>query len=183
MICGYCKSPDVTVDHVRSCSGQRAVQPASEKQIAFLAKLLAEREYPNPNLDITSLGKAQASLIIEDLLASPHKPKADAKVTVEDGIYRRDGIAYRVYHTVHGANQQVVSRINTDVDREARKTDKFTYLGKAPLAFLRPEDKMIFEEACEFGSTYGWCCSCGAILHNDKSVELGIGPICRAKFS
>ena len=31
----------------------------------------------------------------------------------------------------------------------------------------------------EYGHTFGVCCLCGRELTNDKSVEMGIGPVCR----
>jgi Family of unknown function (DUF6011) len=33
----------------------------------------------------------------------------------------------------------------------------------------------------EFGKRFGTCCMCGRDLTNAESVELGIGPICRAR--
>ncbi len=33
----------------------------------------------------------------------------------------------------------------------------------------------------EFGKKFGTCCLCGRELTNPESVELGIGPVCRAK--
>ena len=38
------------------------------------------------------------------------------------------------------------------------------------------------EECRLYGQTTGTCSCCGAELTNSKSIELGIGPICRAKW-
>ena len=95
----------------------------------------------------------------------------------------QDDVLYRVYRTVHGANQQVASIINLDAPKGSTKKAKFTYVGKAVLRTLTAEDMLPFEEACTIASAYEWCIACGTILHNDKSVELGIGPICRGKFA
>lgn len=36
--------------------------------------------------------------------------------------------------------------------------------------------------AIRYGKLSGVCCSCGRDLTNDKSIDLGIGPVCREKF-
>jgi len=197
MKCGHCKSTDVTVDHVRNCAkftGAPTHAPAApangatEKQIKFLTTLLADRDHgfdeatQTMQLSITTQSRKDTSKLIDHLLTCPRKQAKAA--TLEDGIYRNDaGELLRVYHTVHGANRQVASRINLDAPKESKKTDKFTYIGTKGLIGLTPAHMLPFEEACEIGRAYEWCCACGTILHNDKSVELGIGPVCRGKFA
>jgi hypothetical protein len=196
MKCGHCKSLDVTVDHVRACADftgapdpkpqpVAVVNGPTDKQIAFITKLLAEKEHDVLDVDgfiatQRTLNRKSASVVIELLMDKPKKAKTNVHTTLVDGIYTKDGAVYRVYHTVHGANQQVVSLLNPE---GATKKDKFTYLGKAPLAFLTAADQMTFEEAKGLCSAYEFCIACGTILHNDKSVELGIGPVCRGKFA
>jgi len=198
--CGHCKSQHPTVAAVRQCSqqpkefaairtAQPTANPATEKQVKFLQSLLADRDHgfdestQRLQLEVTTQSRKDTSKLIDHLLTCPRKPAAGKAATLEDGIYEYENEVYRVYHTVHGANQQVVSLVNTHAPKESKKTDKFTYLGKAPLAFLRPEHKMPFDAACKIASAYEWCIACGTILHNDKSVELGIGPVCRGKFA
>jgi hypothetical protein len=196
MKCGHCKSLNVTIDHVRACAGftgapdpkpqpVAVVNGPTDKQIAFINKLLDEKEHDFTDRDdlLNGINRKAASFLIEQLMGKPKKSKQGTPATLEDGIYEYENEVYRVYHTVHGANQQVVSLVNTHAPKESKKTDKFTYLGKAPLAFLRPEHKMPFDAACKIASAYEWCIACGTILHNDKSVELGIGPVCRGKFA
>lgn len=48
---------------------------------------------------------------------------------------------------------------------------------------LRPEHRMAFEKARELTIRYARCIACGRHLKNAKSVELGIGPVCRKYFS
>lgn len=43
-------------------------------------------------------------------------------------------------------------------------------------------ERLSVAEAIEFGKTYGHCCVCGRLLTNYKSIELGIGPICRGEL-
>lgn len=56
---------------------------------------------------------------------------------------------------------------------------KFEY---APGVLKFIDRKMQLEEAITFGKQFGFCCVCGLLLTNKKSVELGIGPICRGYF-
>lgn len=110
-----------------------------------------------------------------------------------DGMYRGpqpNNHIYKVYHTVHGANQQVAKRlvikdgplhISSQLD-EYKVTDhvtvSFKYEGKAPLRFLKPHMRLSIQEAMEFGKLYGMCVVCGRTLTNELSIELGIGPVC-----
>jgi hypothetical protein len=168
----------------------RTSQAASEKQVAFLKDLLEGRDHGfdegtmRLQLEITTQSRKDTSRLIERLLEMPRKPKTSTNPAGEllDGIYRKDGVLYRVYHTVHGANQQVASVINLDVDKDASAKDKFTYVGKAIVRTFTADDMLPFDEAVKIASAYEWCIACGTILHNDKSVELGIGPVCRGKF-
>lgn len=52
----------------------------------------------------------------------------------------------------------------------------------APGVVKRITRKLTLEEAQEFGKACGYCGACGALLTNEESIELGIGPICRTKF-
>jgi Family of unknown function (DUF6011) len=56
---------------------------------------------------------------------------------------------------------------------------KFEY---APGILKFIERKLTLEEAIVFGKEFGYCCVCGRLLTNKKSIELAIGPICRGYF-
>jgi hypothetical protein len=119
---------------------------------------------------------------------------------LEDGMYRRpkDGVMFKVYHTVHGANVQVAKElIIVDPGEKAtptsyregltltpeqiwvrRPTVQFEYRGRKPLYSLKPDMRLTIEEARQFGALYGTCCICGRMLTNELSIALGIGPVC-----
>jgi len=99
---------------------------------------------------------------------------APAPVELEDGIYKLGDEVRKVYHTVHGRNEQV-AKVWTGTE--------FEYVGKRGLRGLAPEHKMTFAEAVEFGRIYGICCNCGRTLTDEHSIEAGIGPICAQKFA
>lgn len=46
---------------------------------------------------------------------------------------------------------------------------------------LRPEDKLTGEQAAEFGQLYGICMYCWSELTDERSIEVGYGPICANK--
>jgi hypothetical protein len=154
---------------------------ATEKQESFLRSLIAQK-LPDADADgllATLTSPAMASALIDSLKAAPRPEQATSKSTeLEDGIYRNTaGEIFKVYHTVHGANQQVAKKLVISGDE-----GRFEYVGKSGLRGLTSEHKMTLEQAKEFGQVYGMCCSCGATLTNETSIEAGIGPICAAKF-
>jgi hypothetical protein len=110
---------------------------------------------------------------------------------LEDGMYKGpkpNEHIYKVYHTVHGANQQVAKRLIVkdlayiaDPDNPSANTGvtaQFKYEGKAPLKFLKPSMRLTIQDAMAFGKLYGTCCVCGRTLTNELSIHLGIGPVC-----
>jgi hypothetical protein len=116
---------------------------------------------------------------------------------LEDGMYKGpkpNEHIYKVYHTVHGANQQVAKRLivkeepylladqldddYVGISRIKMATATFKYEGKAPLKFLKPSMRLTIQDAMAFGKLYGTCCVCGRTLTNELSIHLGIGPIC-----
>lgn len=46
---------------------------------------------------------------------------------------------------------------------------------------LKPEDKLSGEQAAEFGQLYGICMFCWSELTDERSIEVGYGPICASK--
>lgn len=124
-------------------------------------------------------------------------------IPLEDGIYRFDHEDvdtryYMVYHTVHGANQQVAKMLVLSEEEQLKlnkvllegklldgDTDQhlgaWEYVGKAPIQFLTGQHRLSDEEAAKFGQVYGWCGRCGRTLTNEESKKIGIGPVCRAR--
>jgi hypothetical protein len=163
--------------------------PATDKQLAFIRKLLVERAVTVVTEDhLLKLSKLGASRTIDKLMAMPKVdttagpvtttgPTAPAKVTLDDGLYMLDGEVYKVKRS-NGAGRQYASVLVPGADG---KGGSFHY-AKGVVYRLTPESKMTIEQAKAHGALYGQCACCGRLLSNDESIELGIGPICREKY-
>lgn len=151
---------------------------------------------------------AEASAALDVLFDSPFLPrgqerpakptaKADSEVVVEDGMYARtetvDGVEQRVFYKVqiahHGSGNLYAKRLV--VLQEAVRDESGAIVEPGEVEFryeagairkLTPADKLGIEEAQAFGKLYGVCCACGRILTKEKSIEEGIGPICKNKL-
>lgn len=120
---------------------------------------------------------------IEVVLASKQREArwADERIVKEqapskqaaDGFYNVDGAIYKVVKAVHGSGHPYAKRLNTE-------RGGWEY-APGMVKTLRPEQMLTLEEATRFGRLYGICVICGAPLTDEKSIEAGIGPICRGK--
>lgn len=172
-----------------------SLRPATEKQIAFIKRLVAERVVV-PGTDLAGhLDLARhlavekvftthgASKLIDALLAAPKKSDVDTQkadeTEPEDGIYILDDAStpdiFKVYKMVHGSGRQGLKRLI--VDRQDRK-GHFEYEGLALYKLPKQARKMTLEEAKAFGAIYGFCVRCGRTLTDETSIANGIGPIC-----
>ena len=182
-------------------------RPATDKQLDWLKSLISQRSWasvperwiPRMNEIAEAFAAASETETVNDVLAAKslkiidrtgfnvllsylkNAPAANRPVPVEDGMYRVNGVIYKVYHTVHGANQQVAKRLEVDANDDGVATVWFQYIGKAPLYEIKPEHRMSYDEMREFGALYGTCCICGITLTNELSIYLGIGPICGSR--
>ena len=174
--------------------------PATETQMRLVHRLIAEREHGLLSEEqqeylvgvrdrTTVLTMNGASKVIDALFDLPKKdaPKVH-KGPLEDGMYRRDGVVYKVQIAVHGSGRPYAKKL-CYFDSEGYESKvagdgggwKFTY-APGEVSNLKPEHKMSLEEAQEFGRLYGVCCRCGAPLTDEDSIAAGIGPICATKF-
>ena len=55
----------------------------------------------------------------------------------------------------------------------------WNYVNTEPLTELSELTMLDFQTAKEFGDLYGFCLRCDRALTDEKSVEYGIGPVCR----
>lgn len=153
--------------------------PATEAQINFLIKLLAEKiEDPAKSLDAIKwvnehkLSKATASAKITEYMAMPTVRKAFSSTPeLDEGMYKVGDDIFKVYHTQAG---HIATKQLTE--------DGFEYTGRKPLAMIKPEHRMTLDQAKEYGKVTGTCCNCGRLLTNEDSIEAGIGPVCASKF-
>jgi hypothetical protein len=171
------------IDWLTSLPAKPGKTGASEKQESFIRSLLA-RKLPDVDADVYLAeipDRKSASFRIDGLKSLPDaQGRVVADAPLEDGIYRdAEGEIFKVYRTVHGANQTVAKRLVTIGTGNA----KFEYEGKRPLRHLTPEMKMTLAQAKEFGAVYGVCCNCCATLTDERSIEAGIGPVCAGRFA
>lgn len=170
---------------------------ATDKQLSFIRNLLAERQGNAAAESIREgLNEARvtgllctrtASAAIESLLRIPKATGTAAApaVKLEDGVYKRPtGEIVRVYHTIHGSNQQVGKLLvvtptgDVDEDGEPVFTASFEYGGKSALRGLTADMRMTEAEAKEFGRMYHLCCRCSTPLTRDESNHVGYGQTC-----
>jgi Family of unknown function (DUF6011) len=179
----------ILVDRPYRTDVKVTVRMASDKQQAFITRLMDEKETHNLAnvVDVKTLTSKQASEIIETLIAAPRKAPVMvehrsgvmvAKAEVADGIYSKDGIVYKVQYNREKTGLYAKVLV-VDGPGEAH----FNYFGSVRKTGLTAQDKMTLEQAKEFGALYGTCCNCGRTLTDEKSIEAGIGPICAGKFA
>ena len=163
------------IDRLLACpKRQDYIRMANEQQLGFIRSLVARKGTDQVKLDrLNELTWDQASLTIETLKGLPDAPREQA-LGLEPAIYLVDGAVYKVQRAVHGSGRLYAKRLNPE-------TAQFVYEAGA-IHKIRPEHRMTLEQAKEFGAIYGICCSCGATLTDEKSIEAGIGPWCAKKF-
>ena len=127
--------------------------PATEKQINYLVKLLAEKIKKYEKLP--SVRKAFSS--------TPE---------LEDGIYQVGDDVFKVYRTRNG---HIATKHLTE--------DGFEYTGQRPLKSIKPEHRMTKEKAAEYGALYNTCINCQRTLTDEVSIAQGFGPICAQYFA
>lgn len=184
--------PEVT----RPAAPKRAARPASEKQVAFVRKLMGERilgfrEEWTPEdaaaaieaqratfetqLEAGQVGVREASTLIDALLSAPQAPRRQA-AKLELGMYRKaDGTMYRVYPARESGRILAKRLVEDGFGGWA-----FEYAGMAD-RFVSADERMSLEEAKEWGAQFGTCCVCAALLTDPTSVAAGIGPICASR--
>ena len=164
-------------------------KPASDKQIAFIKALIADRaevmkakgltvtEYQL--LTLSSLG---ASRFIDNLKKLPRdpgaKPGGSRKVHpgVTPGMYIMDQQVIKVI-----PSQKADGRLYVAVLTPAPEGESSSFKAKGNLHLLyklTPEHKMTASHASFYGEVYGRCCCCGKLLTVPESVERGVGPVC-----
>ena len=181
---------------------QTTFRPASDKQIAFLRKLAAEKQAPPGGFawgddfdrylramenDGYPLSSPKASKLIDWLMSLPRKRVDSGKTVAEangqaikPGVYRgrdsQDSTLYKVYKA-RGGDHMLCARIvvhsATDVE--------FIYAGGAR-RFVDGASRLTLDEAKAFGHEFGICICCGKLLTVPESVAAGIGPVCAGKY-
>jgi len=153
--------------------------PATDKQIAFVRTLLAERT-GNPEAEairnrlnearlVAPMTAALVSECITALLEIPKTPAAE----VEAGVYvLANGNLARVYLGQQSGGMLLKEVVDGDLE----------YRGKAE-RFLAGSRKATIEEVGNWGRTTGTCLVCSRRLDDPESVDRGIGPVCYARMT
>jgi len=146
----------------------------AKRQASVAAR--AEREANAPTVDVTliehAFGKGQQNGLTKPTMR----------------LFASDEQAYRLsLAPAHGRNAGAiyVKRLGDDEYMGKIFQGRFTRVGacsdaaEAAIvdACANPE-----RSAIAYGRAFGSCSCCGRQLTNELSIELGIGPICRAKF-
>jgi hypothetical protein len=160
--------------------------PATESQIDYLRSLLASRKVDTDyradleaRLADGTLDKGRASDAISALRVAPKAVAvAAAKPNVEEGMYHKGGVIFRVHRSRESGNLYA-KRLELDLLSNGKP--RFVY-AKGAIMALTCEDKMSRDDAKAFGVETGICCVCGAFLTDEKSVSEGIGPVCSKRF-
>lgn len=152
---------------------------ATEKQIAFIVRLRAERALPEIEAEeLSVMTKKAASGEIDRLLKiKPAGVAARAEeVSVEPGYYAVEYLGVlRFYRAKEGtgrwAGRVFIARYKSDyLDRTDRAEQN-----AARVAIAENPDKA----RMRFAEEIGRCWACGRTLTDAESRRLGIGPECR----
>lgn len=153
--------------------------PASEKQIALITKLLGERDLGR-DVDVASLTGGRggsASALIDELFAAPKKVSGNRRGGWDAGMYLgSDDRIYRVY-----LGQQSGQMLVKEVVGDPEHGYAMEYLGLAAKHVPADARRMTLDEAKAWGKATGSCVKCGRRLDVPESVDAGIGPVCASK--
>ncbi len=159
--------------------------PATDKQLTFIRKLLAERglEWTGV-LPAREISKSEASAAISAMLDMPKAPRAAAKapatVEITEGLYRNpetDEI-FKVQRAVHGSGHLYAKRLVVEQAAPGEPATAYFEYAAGAIRTLAPEWKMDHEAAAAFGKLYGVCCSCTRPLTKEDSIHNGYGWKC-----
>lgn len=168
----------------------RAEPPPSDKQLAFIERLLSERPSFPAEPPRT---KRQASELIDTLLLTPKEKNLNAG---------GDRTVQALLRDVPDGFYALESRTGTNdldfivvVTRRGSKRYVNRYLGGQGQVHLRSSEQRAFAQRLSeldttqlhvlrtlFGIELGRCCRCGRELTDETSRALGIGPECRSKL-
>lgn len=164
------------------------LNPASEKQTAFVRRLISERAedeflpagdrtYHVPSLleDIAEghFSKRDASELIDRLLALPRPSLAhDDGNAVGEGYYMLP--AGEVY-------QVVKAKSSGNLYAKRFTTAGYEY-APGVMRTLASAERLTLAHAARLGKATGRCVICARLLTAEESVLAGIGPVCAARL-
>ena len=110
---------------------------------------------------------APSPVIVHDPFVAPSE--------IEVGMYRDGDRIIRVYPARSGGHL-----LAKELHLEENGSWRFEYLGAAK-RFVGNAKRMTLEDAKEWGSNFGTCCVCAALLTDPTSVAAGVGPVCGSR--
>jgi len=112
-------------------------------------------------------------------------PVLAALPEMKEGMWKIGERVFKVQIAHHGSGRLYCKELL--VEEDVPGGEQYSHYWEMRSGFMptlrREGAQMTLEEAKKFGALYGFCCNCGKILTNEKSIELGIGPVCRGRFS
>lgn len=163
----------------------RNAAPATEKQLGFLARLIAENSGYAAEEAIDLEGpvggwtKRSISGAIDALLVAGRERRAaerrvdDARPEPPIGFHYVDGVVYRLKRSATSGKLYAMAmneRLGWD------------YVGRRPFDRVSSETYLTIEQAAKMSAYHGRCVICGKQMHVRSSVERGIGPVCAARL-
>jgi hypothetical protein len=169
-----------TVDEVRACQGAPPrIRPAAKR-------------IPYDHHSVTCDAHGVEPHSLTDQCIRPQYVRARDSVQITEGMWKLGDRIFKVQVAHHGSGRlygkELIITTVEDVADDG-ETVKFHHhdwkVIKGAVRKLSEEGgrKMTLQEAKEFGALYGFCCNCGRILTDEKSIEAGIGPVCAQKFA
>ena len=152
-------------------------RPASQKQVDFLWKLVAERQplgWMDPDGEwAADLDAKSASNLISEMLNQPRTSLAH-----EDG----NAVGEGYYITPIGEVYQVVKAKSTGNLYAKRFTTAGYEYSPGAMRNLTSAERLTVEQAAKMGKATGRCVVCARLLTAEQSVTQGIGPICAGRL-
>jgi hypothetical protein len=163
---------------------------ATDRQLAFMRTLLAQKGQQMSDAEMRAMPTWVASARIDALLAMPNvaapasSAPAEAVPSVPAGRYAvlgEDGTT-DFYRVDHGKGKWAgVTFVSLLLGSPGGLQE--SRISRAVKAAVLEKIAKEPEAACaRFGHALGICGVCGAPLTNEESREIGIGPVCRARF-
>ena len=100
------------------------------------------------------------------------RPAAAKPEPATEGMYRKDGVIYKVVRAIHGSGRLYAQRLDGETFTKA----------DGMINRLTQADRMTVAEAAEYGALYGRCVRCQTELTKDKSFKRGMGDTCAGKI-
>lgn len=104
---------------------------------------------------------------------SPARPRRQEPA--EEGFYKQGNVYFKVQEARNGSGRRY-AKILYLPEVEGGKP-RWEYAPGVVMA-LSAEDKLSAEEAAAFGKLYGICIFCNRDLTDERSIEVGYGPVC-----